>query len=74
MRHSMRCCWRPAVLESHLRTDQQSPVNMSASPTSYPMFGKEVDIDHGVRRTNQTAPCAPRQSNHIATGSCLPTQ
>ena len=52
MRYSMRCCWRLAVLESYLRTDQQSPVNMRASPTSFPMFGKEVDIDHGVRRTN----------------------
>jgi hypothetical protein len=55
MRHSMRCCWCLALLESHSRTGQPSPVNMSAIPTSYPMFGKKVDTDHGVRRTNQTA-------------------
>ena len=52
MRYPMRCCWRLAVLESYLRTGQKSPVNMRGIPPSFPMFGKEVDIDLGVRRTN----------------------
>ena len=59
MRHSMRCCWPQAALESYLRTGQQIdtiPVNIGAIPTSYSMFGKEVDIGHGV---------LPDQSNSV---------
>jgi hypothetical protein len=55
----MRCCWRLAALESYLRTGQQIdtiPVNIGAIPTSYSMFGKEVDIGHGV---------LPDQSNSV---------
>jgi hypothetical protein len=76
MRHSMRCCWPQAALESYLRTGQQIdtiPVNIGAIPTSYSMFGKEVDTVTVFCRTNQTALYEP-QSTHKATGSCLLTQ